>query len=44
TILQKGYRNLSSTKAIETLGFTPRPLSETLTDTLAWFKQNGQLS
>lgn len=44
TILQEGNKNISFEKAKKELGFQPRPLSETLTDTVNWFKQNNYLS
>ncbi|MDP2723829.1 MAG: NAD-dependent epimerase/dehydratase family protein [Bacteroidales bacterium] len=42
-ILQKGCRNLSSAKATRVFGFNPRPLEETVTETIHWFKQNNYL-
>lgn len=39
-ILQSGNRKISNLKARKELGFNPRPLSETLKDTLDWFKEN----
>jgi dihydroflavonol-4-reductase len=43
-ILQKGCRNLTSGKATQALGFSPRPLEETITETIHWFKQNNYLA
>lgn len=36
--------NMSHEKATRELGYQPRPFQETLTDTLQWFKDTGQLS
>ncbi|UCD08334.1 MAG: NAD-dependent epimerase/dehydratase family protein [Dehalococcoidales bacterium] len=36
-------RHLSCEKASIKLGYNPRPLKETITDTLDWFKENGYL-
>lgn len=36
-------RRLSHEKAGKQLGYKPRPLKETITDTLDWFKENGYL-
>ncbi len=41
SILQSGNRLISSEKAKEELGFNPRSLHETLTDTYHWFKENS---
>lgn len=38
-----GNRHISSAKAIAELGYTPRPLADTLKDTYHWFLQNGYL-
>ena len=35
--------NISHEKATRELGYQPRPFKETLTDTLQWFAQNGNL-
>ena len=43
-ILKHGSRRMSSIKASAAFGFKPRPVSETIMDTIQWFKQNGQLS
>ena len=37
-------QNMSHEKASQELGYQPRPFRETLTDTLQWFRDNGQLS
>ena len=42
-ILQKSHRNIRAEKARKTLGFSPRPLEETLADTLNWFKKHQYL-
>jgi dihydroflavonol-4-reductase len=34
-------RNLSHVKANKELGYEPRPLQDTITDTIDWFKVNG---
>lgn len=34
-------RNISHQKATAELGYTPRPIRETLRDTLQWFRDNG---
>jgi dihydroflavonol-4-reductase len=39
-----GNRNISHDKATRELGYCPRPLRETLVDTIRWFEQNGQLT
>jgi dihydroflavonol-4-reductase len=38
------HRRLSNDKAREELGFSPRPLAETIADTVDWFRQMGWLS
>lgn len=38
-----GNRNISHERATNDLGYHPRPLRETLIDTLQWFEGNGQL-
>lgn len=38
-----GNRHISSAKAIAELGYSPRPLADTLKDTYDWFLQNGYL-
>jgi len=42
-ILKTSHRNISSEKARKELGYNPRPLEETIRDTLDWFKENGYL-
>jgi dihydroflavonol-4-reductase len=37
-------REISHQKATEELGYHPRPFRETLTDTLRWFEESGQLT
>jgi dihydroflavonol-4-reductase len=39
----KSNRHISHEKATRELGYQPRPFRETLTDTLHWFQENGQL-
>jgi dihydroflavonol-4-reductase len=39
----KSNHNISHDKATRELGYMPRPFKETLTDTLQWFAQNGNL-
>jgi dihydroflavonol-4-reductase len=36
------YRHVRREKAARDLGYVPRPLEETLADTLAWFRQQGR--
>jgi len=43
-ILQSGAQHLSSAKAEQTFGFVPRPFSETLNESIDWFKRNKYLS
>ena len=38
-----GNRSLLHDKATRELGYEPRPLRETITDTLDWFRQNGYI-
>ncbi|MEE2902373.1 MAG: NAD-dependent epimerase/dehydratase family protein [Myxococcota bacterium] len=38
------HRNISCEKAKRELGFKPRPLTETIEDTFAWFKARGDMS
>jgi dihydroflavonol-4-reductase len=40
----KSNHNMSHEKASRELGYQPRPIRETLTDTLQWFRDSGQLS
>ncbi|MCX7743868.1 MAG: NAD-dependent epimerase/dehydratase family protein [Flavobacteriales bacterium] len=42
-ILRHGNTKISSEKAKRELGFSPRPLQETVNDTMQWFKQNGYI-
>jgi len=37
-------KNISHERASRELGYNPRPFRETLTDTLRWFQENGQLN
>lgn len=39
-ILKESSRNISSAKAKRELNYNPRPIQETLADTLGWFNQN----
>jgi dihydroflavonol-4-reductase len=39
----RGNRQVSSARAMHTLGYSPRPLAETVRDTLTWFQQNDYL-
>ena len=41
--LGNGHKNISSLKAMRELGYNPRPLAETIGDSIAWFKQAGYL-
>lgn len=43
-IVQKGNKNISSRKAEKELGYSSRPLAETIKDTLNWFKENKYIS
>jgi dihydroflavonol-4-reductase len=36
-------RNMSHQKATRDLGYKPRPLQDTVRDTLSWFQENGYL-
>ena len=40
TILKNAHPNISPEKACRELGFSPRPLEETLADTINWFKKH----
>lgn len=42
--LGRAHRNISHQKASQELGFTPRPLKDSLKDTLEWFRENGYLT
>lgn len=39
----RGHRNVSCARAREDLGFRPRPLEETIADTLSWFRERGAI-
>ncbi len=39
----KSNRNISHSKATRELGYNPRPVRETIADTIRWFKDNGYL-
>jgi dihydroflavonol-4-reductase len=39
----RSHRHISHEKATRELGYTPRPLEETIRDTLAWFAEQGTL-
>ena len=41
--LEKSHRNIAHTKAAAALGYNPRPFSETLADTIAWFREHNYL-
>jgi len=38
-----GNRNVSHAKATSELGYAPRPIRETIDDTIKWFKDNGYI-
>jgi dihydroflavonol-4-reductase len=40
----RSNRHISHERATRELGYRPRPFRETLTDTLRWFEENGQLT
>lgn len=40
TILQEGNKNILNNKARKELGYNPRPLAETLKDTVNWLKES----
>lgn len=42
-ILKNSNKFISNKKAIQNLDFNTRPLEETLSDTLGWYKQNGTI-
>ena len=42
-VMAHGNRRISSAKARAELGFHPRPLAETVTDTYRWFDEHGML-
>lgn len=43
-IVRDAPRQVSHAKAVRELGFTARPLKETVTETFQWYKENGLLS
>lgn len=43
TILQQGNRYISHEKATKELGFNPRPLEETMSDTVQWMRDNKMI-
>lgn len=43
-IVQKGNKKISYQKAQKELGYSPRPLAETIKDTINWFKENKYIS
>lgn len=43
-ILQQSNRVIRRKKAEDELGYRPRPLSDTLSDTYAWFRKSGMLA
>jgi dihydroflavonol-4-reductase len=42
-ILKESNKNMSHEKAEKELGYNPRPIDETLKDTLEWFRENGKM-
>ncbi len=42
-LLKRAPKNISSEKAKKELGYSPRPLEQTLRDTFDWYKQNNYL-
>jgi len=42
-ILKHSPKEISSRKAVNELGYHPRPLEETLRDTFEWYKQEDLL-
>jgi dihydroflavonol-4-reductase len=42
-ILKTSHRMISSDKAKKELGYNPRPVEETIQDTLTWFRENNYL-
>jgi dihydroflavonol-4-reductase len=42
-ILQQGNQNISNEKAKKEIGFNPRPLEDTLKDTIVWLKDNKMI-
>lgn len=43
TTLKEGNRHISHAKAKRDLGYSPRPLTDTIRDTMNWFSENGYL-
>jgi len=43
-ILQMGNRQIKNDKARKELGYNPRPLAESLNDTINWLKENNYIS
>ncbi|MFA6126770.1 MAG: NAD-dependent epimerase/dehydratase family protein [Bacteroidales bacterium] len=41
--MTQGHKNISSAKAEKELGYACRPLRETISDSIDWFKQTGSL-
>jgi dihydroflavonol-4-reductase len=41
--LSNSHRNISSAKAESILGFRPRPFNETISSTIAWFRDNNYI-
>jgi dihydroflavonol-4-reductase len=39
----RSNRHISHEKATRELGYSPRPFRDTITDTMRWFRENGQL-
>ncbi|MFH1039106.1 MAG: SDR family oxidoreductase [PVC group bacterium] len=39
----RNHRHVSHRKASEELGYRPRPIEETIRETLEWFRENGRL-
>lgn len=42
--IRTGHRSISHQKAFHELDFSPRPLEDTIKDTLEWFRENGYLT
>lgn len=43
SILQEGNKHISNEKAKKELGFNPRPLAQSLKDSVTWFKEIGKI-
>lgn len=43
-IIRDALRQVSHAKAVRELGFTARPLTDTVAETFQWYKENGLLS